>query len=301
MIRAIRFPVGVSLMTGLLWTAGSVASAQAPASQQGTPAAPPATAPATSPAPAATWPPPADDTTTTTDAGDASASQLDAASASGSGRDDHERVIGHVGVGFFGIRSIPVGFTRDTAALTGTDAQTLDAPTIGVRYWMNDSFGLEAALGFAVSSGSTSTDTQAGSTDSDLPSRYAFAFHGGVPIAFMHEQHYKFLVIPEINIALGGGTDPLGSGSTDDYIYSSFLFEVGARVGAEVHFGFIGVPQLSLQGTVGANLRYATVNQNKVVGPSEEDLSISAFSVGTTVQQEPWNIFVTNVSAIYYF
>jgi hypothetical protein len=43
------------------------------------------------------------------------------------------------------------------------------------------------------------------------------------------------------------------------------LVQPGIRLGAEVHFGFMGI------------------------------------AFGTTVQSSPWNIFITNVAAIYYF
>ena len=37
---------------------------------------------------------------------------------------------------------------------------------------------------------------------------------------------------------------------------NGLLFNIGARVGAELHFGFIGVPELALQASIGVYLAY---------------------------------------------
>ncbi|MBC7172299.1 MAG: hypothetical protein H5U40_07740, partial [Polyangiaceae bacterium] len=73
----------------------------------------------------------------------------------------------------------------------------------------------------------------------------------------------------------------------------------GARLGSEVHFGFIGIPQLSLQASVGVRARYQWT-QEKDTG-SDVRLRADDLSVGTTVQNSPWNIFIANVAALYYF
>ena len=80
---------------------------------------------------------------------------------------------------------------------------------------------------------------------------------------------------------------------------SGIRFDIGARAGGEVHFGFIGVPQLSLVATIGIGFRYESVklslSDNTISG------SISGINFGTTVQDAPWAIFTNNISALYYF
>ena len=73
---------------------------------------------------------------------------------------------------------------------------------------------------------------------------------------------------------------------------------IGARVGAEIQFGFIGIPQLALQGTVGVHLTY---EGSSISLPNNTELSAHRFGFGTTVQGKPWDIFTSNISAIYYF
>ena len=88
--------------------------------------------------------------------------------------------------------------------------------------------------------------------------------------------------------AAPGGTD------TD---LSGLRIDAGARVGAEIYFGFIGIPQLALQASVGA---YFT-HQSWKVSQGNASESVTANTLGTSVQGEPWAIFVNNISALYYF
>jgi len=73
--------------------------------------------------------------------------------------------------------------------------------------------------------------------------------------------------------------------------------DVGARAGFELFFGFIGIPELSLNATVGAQFSMRKVSTDS------SGLTISDTSLGfsTTVQNNPWDIFAGNVAARYYF
>ena len=134
-------------------------------------------------------------------------------------------------------------------------------------------------------------------TDTDAPSSLAFALHGGVPLAFAHGKHYSFELIPELNAGFTSGTIKSAVATTPDVNLSGFRLDLGARVGAEIYFGFIGVPQLSLQASVGA---YFTHQAWKVSQGATSE-SVTATTLGTTVQDAPWAIFVNNISALYYF
>src|SRR4051812_43670042 len=81
-------------------------------------------------------PPPAASTTTTT---------TDSTTTTVSNRwpdTDHGSVVGHFGVGFFGVLAVPVAGAGNTAAAF---TETVAAPSIGVRWWMQDWLGIEAA------------------------------------------------------------------------------------------------------------------------------------------------------------
>jgi len=56
--------------------------------------------------------------------------------------------------------------------------------------------------------------------------------------------------VPEGTIAFANGTiksPPAGTATVPDQELRGFKLDLGARAGAEIHFGFIGIPQLSLQ------------------------------------------------------
>ena len=59
---------------------------------------------------------------------------------------DHEKVVGHIGVGYLGLTTLPL------APGNGIPA-TVSAPVIGVRYWLAEKIGLDLGLGFGLTFG----------------------------------------------------------------------------------------------------------------------------------------------------
>ncbi len=202
------------------------------------------------------------------------------------GASDHSTVVGNFGVGFFGVTTLPIGTLFDDGM--GGAAVRISAPTVGIRYWFSESLGLDATLGI----GYLNNRAESGDTILEDLSAFGFAVHAGLPVVFMHEQHYKFLLIPEATLGISDG-------SSGDVLLKGMMFEIGARLGAEIHFGFIDVPQLSLQGTIGAHLSYESTVLD--VDPDLPTTDSSALTFGTSVQAEPWDIFVGAITAIYYF
>ncbi|MEO8901037.1 MAG: hypothetical protein ABI488_05160, partial [Polyangiaceae bacterium] len=79
---------------------------------------------------------------------------------------------------------------------------------------------------------------------------------------------------------------------------SGFHLDIGARAGGEVQFGFIGIPELSLQAGVGVALTYDRVKAT----PGAGDATVqSRTSLGTSLAGNPWDIFTGNIAALYYF
>jgi hypothetical protein len=206
---------------------------------------------------------------------------------------DHGSVVGHFGVGFFGVLAVPVAGPGNNPDFT----ETVAAPSLGVRYWLQDWIGIEAALGIGIESSGTTVETDGDEAQANGPSYFALALHGAVPLVFASSKHFAFEVIPELNVAFATGGIDDESAANDDVDVSGVLLELGARVGAEIQFGFIDIPQLALQATVGLHLRYEGRSQS--VG--DTDTSAHAFRFGTSVNGEPWDIFQGNLSAIYYF
>jgi hypothetical protein len=197
---------------------------------------------------------------------------------------DHASVVGHFGIGYMGRRSIVID--ADAAGALAT----VDAPVIGVRYWLNPLLGVDAGLGMLLSSGSTTT----GNVSTDLQGYTVFILHGGVPLALAGSRHFSFQVVPELNLGFSSSKRG-GAGGPD---LSGFHLDLGARAGTEIQFGFIGIPELSLQAGVGLALAYDHV---KISPPMGAATTVGRTELGTSVGDNPWNIFTGNIAALYYF
>lgn len=68
---------------------------------------------------------------------------------------DHESVVRRFGIGYMG---------RRTITINPNGPATVDAPIIGVRYWLDPRIGIDAGVGFLFSGGSVKT----GDTSTDL-------------------------------------------------------------------------------------------------------------------------------------
>lgn len=226
-------------------------------------------------------------------------------SSSPSGEGAHADVVGKFGIGFFGVIDVPIclggGGGGCDAVIQNGDPAVVGAPTIGLRYWLNETIGIEAALGIASSSGTQTITPTGGIVDENLDvSTFGLVLHGAVPIALAYSGNFVFQVVPELNFGITSGTiydNNAGMNAPNDADISGMLIQLGGRAGAEIHFGFIGLPQLSLQGTVGLHLSYTS----RTVSDQGGELSHTSTNIGTSVQNDPWDIFTGNVTAIYYF
>jgi hypothetical protein len=193
--------------------------------------------------------------------------------------------VGRLGIGWYGTRGVPVG-----------PMDVIQTNVVGVRYWATPMIGIDGALGFATTSGSTNNQPQPPGTTFDNQSRTTFLLHAGVPIALANMGHFSFQVTPELDIGFGSGTNPAPPPGPNTDL-SGFLLQVGGRAGGELQFGFIGVPQLALDASVGL---FLTSSTNKTsVGPNSQ--KISTLTIATIQGNQPWNIFTGNVAVRYYF
>jgi len=219
-----------------------------------------------------------------------------------SGDSDHSAMVENFGIGFFGVMGVPIAFATTPPEVVADRhtvfAETVQAPTIGLRYWLSDRLGVEGALGIGIRSESLETTDATGATASayDL-SATALVIHGGVPLALAYSGHFVFEVVPELNFGFSSGTVK-GVTAQQDVDVGGLLVELGARAGAEIHFGFIDIPQLALQGSVGFHLTYQSRSSEAGSGISADQ---SGFFLGTSWREDPWDLFTGNVAAIYYF
>lgn len=217
--------------------------------------------------------------------------------SSGSAEDDHMRVVGNMGVGFMGMTLVPVGSPG-----TPVTMDTVSAPALGIRYWLGELIGLDVGIGLGYIGGTTTASRGMGADPSSFPDNNAFAmaFHVGVPLVLFHAEHYKFLIVPEVNLGFSTGT-AFGGASTDDQGRNGIVFQLGGRVGTEIHFGFMDIPQLSLQASVGLFFEYRSAGLGDSESGTQLGGSRNVISLGTTVEGEPWDILLGALSALFYF
>jgi hypothetical protein len=202
-------------------------------------------------------------------------------------------VVGGWGVGLLG-----------SAALNNLNFQPINAPIIGMRHWVSDAWGFQFGIGAAHQSGTMSNDIRTQSNIDD-PTYWGFAGHVGVPLALYHDKHYAFLILPEATFGYSTWRqkDNKNTPVVDEGVSGrAWLLDVGARAGAEVHFGFMGLPMLTLQGTVGAHMTYRDSGV-KYIDDDGKEVEEGHYTLGLTTARynDPWDIFVSSISALYYF
>jgi hypothetical protein len=226
----------------------------------------------------------------------ASAQEAGARVTGTTGGSDHDAFVGHAGVGWFGTRRVPLGPAGPAFPLYNG----VDTPAVGIRYWLTPMIGVDGGIGFTSTSGSTHTEPP--SVTIDRNSATTFLFHLGVPIALASSGHFSFQLTPEADVGFGTGTiRPAGMPPPPTISQNGFLLQVGFRAGAEIHFGFMGLPALSLD--AGLGLFLATINgKNTTNTPAGSAISKdSTLFIGTSATAQPWDILRKDIAARYYF
>jgi hypothetical protein len=287
--------ITAGILGAMTATTGAFAQDPAPATA---PAPEPAPAPAPEPAPAASA------------SGNVGVSLPGAAPAvATAGGSDHDQMAGRLAVGYFGITAVGAGaglpaagaapaFNSSPYAFTGA------APVIGVRYWLDSMIGIDVGVGLGILGGSASVNAPpAPEIEADRDSFTAFTIHAGVPLSLASSQHFSWQVVPEVNFGIANvGQDPNGPDVEGDVSNSGLHLDIGARAGAEIHFGFIGIPQLSLQGSVGLGFALDKGSTTDSQGPAaDRESSHSRTAFQTNAGTNPWAIFTNDIAAFYYF
>lgn len=209
---------------------------------------------------------------------------------------DHDGVVGHFGVGLLGMASV---------STLNPDFSTNDVtlPMVGARYWLNERLGLQAGLGMFHQSGDNNQSTQ--EFGYDTPTMWGLGVHVGVPYAFFYDKHYTLIAQPEANFVFGTGRVNDNQNINADQATQSGAWglDVGARIGAEVQFGFIGIPKLALQGSVGISYQLRQAQLKTFEGPQNEEVNrtVTRHSLGTAHNNDPWDLFTSSIAALYYF
>lgn len=198
---------------------------------------------------------------------------------------DHSRFVRTFAVGYLGSSEL-----TSMGPPPNANPVAINVPVIGARYWLNERMGLDFGLGIATGG----TTVVNGDTEDEAPDPFAMAFKVGVPFALLDVRHFVFEVIPEAGFGFSSNTYD----QAQDIDVDTTHFDVGARVGAEIHFGFIDIPQLSLQAGIGLRFSY---DAGTAEAGDEEVASYSRSRFSTTVGDSPWALFTGNIAALYYF
>ncbi len=79
--------------------------------------------------------------------------------------------------------------------------------------------------------------------------------------------------------------------------------QLGARLGAEIHFGFMGLPELSMQTGVGLLATYT--EWRRYPDPEAHNFDVEqsgrTLDINSTVGSSPWQFLNANLAALYYF
>jgi hypothetical protein len=191
-------------------------------------------------------------------------------------------------IGYAGISQAPV-----------TPGTTLTIPAVGLRYWMSPIVGLDVAAGVGFAGGSQNVDDGAGNNlTSDKNGIGGFVLQAGLPIALSNHRHVSFQVIPMLSATYASTTIGTGMAAED---VNGLRFDLGARAGFELFFGFIGIPELALSATVGIQFEYLRYSASMDTGAGRASGTDTTYAISTTVQNNPWDIFTGGVAARYYF
>jgi len=210
---------------------------------------------------------------------------------------DSERAMGTYALAVFNTQ--PFEFP----ASGGADPIPLTVYTIGLRHWTKRplppfrNLGWDAGVGLVFRRSSV-TSPQAGELQTDDgPALSGFGLHLGLPLAVTHHRHATFEVVPEFDVIYAREKIPALDAGGDATEYEGWAARLGARAGFEIYFGFVGLPQLAIEASLGVSLTYDSVKTK--VGPIER--SNRTWGIQTLRGNEPWSIFTGSVAAMYHF
>ncbi len=187
---------------------------------------------------------------------------------------DHDAVVGHVGIQARRLDPGPLPLALRPGLGCAADMSTPCTVTLGAlgaRYWMTRNFAWNAYLAFGAGGGSSGAQ--------GLDTYLGVGPIVGLTLLLANWRHLAIGASPEVGVVWfrPGGT---GSGSTK-------IVEVRAALEGELHFGFVGVPALSIGLQAGAQLQY------------ESNSSAHLWSVGMTGAGSVWDS-LTDLFVRYY-
>ncbi len=156
---------------------------------------------------------------------------------------DHDAVVGRVGVSAQRLDTGPVPLALRSGLGCAPDAGVSCDVTVGAfgaRYWTSRNVALNGALALAAGGGSLGSQS--------LDTYLGVGPVVGVSVLLANWRHLAVLASPQLAFVW---FRPAGGSSS-----STLMFDLQAAFEAELHFGFIGVPALSIGLLAGGAVQY---------------------------------------------
>jgi hypothetical protein len=156
---------------------------------------------------------------------------------------DHDAVVGHLGIAARRIDPGPLPLVLrpgQGCAADMTTSCTVTMGALGARYWMSRNLALNGYLALATGGGSSGTQ--------DLDTYLGVGPIVGMTLLLGNWRHLAIGASPELAVIW---FRPAGGDAA-----STTLIEMRAAIEGELHFGFIGVPALSIGLAAGAQVDY---------------------------------------------
>jgi len=156
---------------------------------------------------------------------------------------DHDAVVGHVGVAARRLDPGPLPLTLrpgQGCPAGMTTPCTVNLGAVGARYWMNRNVALNGYLVLGTGGGSVGAQS--------LDTYLGVGPIVGMTLLLANWKHLAIGASPELAVVW---FRPAGGDSV-----STTLFQLRAAIEGELHFGFIGVPALSIGLLAGAQVGY---------------------------------------------
>jgi hypothetical protein len=188
---------------------------------------------------------------------------------------DHDAVVGHVGVAARRLDPGPLPLALRPGQGCAADMSTpctVNLGALGARYWMSRNVALNGYLVLGTGGGSLGTQ--------DLDTYIGVGPIVGMTLLLANWKHLAIGASPELAVVWfrpAGGD----AGNTT-------LFQLRAAIEGELHFGFIGIPALSIGLQAGAQVLY------------EHAPAAHLWSVGVIGGGSIWNA-LTTIDVRYYF
>jgi hypothetical protein len=187
---------------------------------------------------------------------------------------DHDAVVGRVGVSAQRLDMGPVPLALRPGLGCAADAGvpcTVTVGAFGARYWTSRNLALNGALALAAGGGSVGSES--------LDTYLGVGPVVGLSVLLGNWRHLSVLASPQLAFVwfrpAGGDTS------------STVMFDLQAALEAELHFGFIGVPALSIGILAGGAVQY------------ESAPGAHVWTVGVIGGGSVWNA-LTSLSLRYY-